>query len=878
MSKIAAISTTDVHRITSGQVIVDLATAVKELVENSIDAGADKIDVVFKNYGLDSLECIDNGSGIDEESYNSLALKHYTSKISSFQDVSQVHTLGFRGEALSSLCAISTLVVTTTTTPPKAHKLEYDFHGKLVKKSIISRNKGTTISVSQLFNNLPVRKKELTKNCKRQFSKCVSLLQCYTIIQENIKISVWHITNNGRKNLVLSSTKDQGISKNIISVFGSGGMQGLSPIDIVLDLNDCKPKISRKYAEDPRWDSLDYKIRITGYISKNSFGCGRTSKDRQFIYINRRPIDYPQLLKCCNEVYRSFNNVQYPVCILDFQIAPELIDVNVTPDKRMVLLQNEEYVIDELREKLFGYFESQELVLPLSSKVKSEREFDFSEEANKKRKVETTSQELISEFKNDDIKGMDFVKEETEDLKQVEQTHIKEPEQNTSSFHAAGAPQDNFEIGVQLLSPDSSKGRPTQLKLDSFINPSQDFSAPNSRASSFNRTTPEDEEEESEKGFKEDEGLEDVIVEIGDEKFEERASQTCNNHLVFKKRESTSSSCCSHSEHSCLDEADDEEMDDEEVYGGEGSDDKRGLLSARPEVSELNVRSPLPNTTASGSRTLSEKRLDKLRLESLVTEAPIDLNTVMKGFDQINEYISDVTRIKRERSIFKNGNIEDTENEERQLTLTVSKTDFKKMEIVGQFNLGFIIVTRKKNSKYDMFIVDQHASDEKYNFEMLQKTTVFKSQRLLSPQIIEMSVIDELIVMDNLPIFEKNGFKLNIDESQPQGCRVKLISLPVSKKTLFDINDFHELVHLVKENDGMNKSSVRCSKIRAMFAMRACRSSIMIGKPLTKKTMVGVVRHLSELDKPWNCPHGRPTMRHLMELRDWDSFNEDYRI
>ena len=73
MSKIAAISTTDVHRITSGQVIVDLATAVKELVENSIDAGADKIDVVFKNYGLDSLECIDNGSGIDEESYDSLA-------------------------------------------------------------------------------------------------------------------------------------------------------------------------------------------------------------------------------------------------------------------------------------------------------------------------------------------------------------------------------------------------------------------------------------------------------------------------------------------------------------------------------------------------------------------------------------------------------------------------------------------------------------------------------------------------------------------------------------------------------------------------------------------------------------------------------------
>ena len=73
-------------------------------------------------------------------------------------------------------------------------------------------------------------------------------------------------------------------------------------------------------------------------------------------------------------------------------------------------------------------------------------------------------------------------------------------------------------------------------------------------------------------------------------------------------------------------------------------------------------------------------------------------------------------------------------------------------------------------------------------------------------------------------------------------------------------------------------SAIRCSKVRSMFAMRACRSSIMIGKPLSHRTMKKVVSNLGELDKPWNCPHGRPTLRHLMELKDWDSFYDDYMI
>ncbi|GME82209.1 unnamed protein product [Ambrosiozyma monospora] len=226
--------------------------------------------------------------------------------------------------------------------------------------------------------------------------------------------------------------------------------------------------------------------------------------------------------------------------------------------------------------------------------------------------------------------------------------------------------------------------------------------------------------------------------------------------------------------------------------------------------------------------------------------------------------------------------ITDMEEAEKYLTLTVSKSDFLKMEVIGQFNLGFIIVSKKgDDGKISLFIVDQHASDEKFNFERYQRETVFENQPLVQISPLQLSVIDELTVMSNLDVFKKNGFKMKIDEDAEPGARVRLMSLPYSRNTVFDIGDFNELIHLIKENDGEGNTTtstrvLRPKKVRAMFAMRACRSSIMIGRTLTYKTMTRVVRNLSTLDKPWNCPHGRPTMRHLTDMNDWEPFMDDY--
>ena len=924
MNKIAAIDKFDVHRITSGQVIIDLSTAAKELVDNSIDAEAHSIEVTFKNYGLDSLECSDDGVGIDPENYDFLALKHYTSKISSFQDVSSVQTLGFRGEALSSLCAISHVIVTTTTKPPRADKLEYDINGHLTSKTTTSRNKGTNFQVSQLFYNLPVRRKEFTKTCKRQFAKCISLLQAYAIIQDGIKFSVWHITASGKKQLMLSTLKNNSIQKNILNIFGSSGFYGLAEMKLDLDLNPYKPQIFKKYMESGTFNELDYRIEVSGYISKNSFGCGHNSKDRQLIYINKRPIEYPLIVKCCNEVYRTFNNVQYPVFFLNINLLSEFIDVNVTPDKRTILLHNERYVIDILRDELTKYFDNQELLLPKQITPKSEylaikkqkidncdhsdedikvgnetHEKDFSDETSMGRSSKEDENEKINEKQdyteedkahekdttttsNDDKNSVKDREEYcttniTDDINssEIEVPYIantqlsneelvdenemaseNDSEINLHGYNLKGINKHSDEVALEHnpnVLQQLKTSRNSKVKLKSFINPSFDDLEFKKNSNTDTRIVSEQ-----------------VYLEIDGETEEYTVKLTADEKLLFITDHDTSENreenCCEN--HS---DSNDTDLDD--------------ALDVQLESQEINIRTPISFSSnskiaRSTYRSLGN-RTPATSPKSAVLATSLSINNLR---DLVNESVrikanhSGEQKVMQGRSIKKNHKIEDREEGEQYLTLTFNKEEFNKMDIVGQFNLGFIIVTLKVNGKYDLFIIDQHASDEKYNFETLQKTTIFKSQRLIAPQPVELSVIDELLVMENIAIFEQNGFKIEINESEENGAKIKLISLPVSKRTLFDINDFNELVHLVKTNVGINKNTIKCSKIRSMFAMRACRSSIMIGKPLTKKTMHKIVKHLSELHKPWNCPHGRPTMRHLMELKNWDSFSYDYDI
>lgn len=165
---IKPIDARSVHQICSGQVVLSLSTAVKELIENSVDAGATSIDLRLKDYGVDLIEVSDNGCGVEEENFEGLALKHHTSKIQEFADLTQVGTFGFRGEALSSLCALSDVTVSTCHVSASiGTRLVLDHNGKITQKTPYPRPKGTTVSVQHLFYTLPVRHKEFQRNIKK---------------------------------------------------------------------------------------------------------------------------------------------------------------------------------------------------------------------------------------------------------------------------------------------------------------------------------------------------------------------------------------------------------------------------------------------------------------------------------------------------------------------------------------------------------------------------------------------------------------------------------------------------------------------------------------------------------------------------------------
>lgn len=215
----------------------------------------------------------------------------------------------------------------------------------------------------------------------------------------------------------------------------------------------------------------------------------------------------------------------------------------------------------------------------------------------------------------------------------------------------------------------------------------------------------------------------------------------------------------------------------------------------------------------------------------------------------------------------------------------ICKGDFNHMKVVGQFNLGFIIA----RLGMDLFIVDQHATDEKYRFEMLQKSTSIKQQPLISPMRVEVTAANELLILENLQVFKANGFEfvlpdlsegkgklpglkhlarwgVECPEEITDGTSIKhlsLKSLPFSQNTQFGLDDINELCMLVQENPGV---MTRLPKVMKMFASRACRGAVMIGDALDVPKMTKIVRHMAEMDSPWACPHGRPTMRHLFDL------------
>ncbi|KAI9485895.1 MAG: hypothetical protein EXX96DRAFT_471853 [Benjaminiella poitrasii] len=772
---INAIDKESIHRICSGQVVLDLATAVKELVENSIDAGATSIEINFKENGIERIEVVDDGFGIDPSNYESLALKHYTSKLNNFEDLEKVLTFGFRGEALSSLCALSQLTVTTATKDqaPMGIKLEYDKNGTLISKTPISRTVGTTIQISNIFHSLPVRLQEFKRNIKREYGRALTFLQAYSIISTNTRISVSNQTGKRPSMKIMSTTKNKDVSANISNIFGAKLVSQIIPFKVDLE------------------SVLGKEGSLEGYISKPEWGLGRGSSDRQYFYVNGRPCILSKMAKTLNEIYRIYISNQYPVVIANLKIPTDAYDVNVSPDKRTIFIHQENRIIDAVMEQLKEQLEPSRSTFQVNALMSPANHNEMS------------------------VPGNSVVNE---------QSNIVSPLRNTVNSLSLSSPAVR---SLPSLKSFSNSGSSITRKIN------------NESISQYNKPT-------------------------GTKRSYPAASTTLTTSSLLNyisKKTKTDSAAMD------IDEKEKSEEDNMEIVKKTQdnlTDIKNEILSERSNGIEedFDTREYVEMTTNIKSYSGLWKTVGRI----LTIKSPLDLDSLRNKQNKAPEHssssFSGLTETSSLSTLENAGvkNTEDNEKASKALSRVIHKPDFARMQVIGQFNLGFIIANLDDQ---DLYIIDQHASDEKYNFETLQQTTQIKGQRLISSPILDLTAAEEHIVMDNLDIFKANGFDVQVLPDNEPTQRIRVISQPVSKNTMFDKKDFSEVIFLINEHPG---EMVRCSRNRAMFASRACHKAARIGDSLTNRQMTKIVRHMGEIEQPWNCPHGRPTMRHLLNL------------
>ena len=978
-------------------------------------SSADRSDVRFKNQGLGVIEVQDNGAGVSPQNYETLALKHHTSKLSTYSDLTTLQTFGFRGEALSSLCAVSRFSVITCMAEdiPKGSKLEFETSGTLKCTSVVAAQRGTTVTVENLFSNLPVRRQELERNIKREWNRVVSVLGQYACIQTGIKFTVSQQAGKGKKTTLFSTKGNQTTRENIVNVFGAKTLTALVTLDLKLALEPTSGPSQRWSAQE---DGGTKDIRIVGQISRPASGEGRQLPDRQMFFVNSRPCGLPQVTKAFNEVYKSYNGTQSPFIFANIILDTHLYDVNVSPDKRTILLHDQSRMLENLKASLTVLFESQDYTVPISQlptqKQPLYKQLTISRENTKasetsqpddprsdrdesevtgdgdesqssipekpKPKVGPVSRESMNRDKNalslisdwvgrkavertitkaptsKTVSGAsDLLKKwkgnDTQEPTETQITSSHEPaSQMTSTMdtqaqaHEIIMPAvdlDNRLVGLEpsttdpgatvmepeLPVPCVSQSPMSSHDVKTFVG-STSRSPPSAatvatitvgdhtitstiRSPSFKRARTE---ETPCKARNVKRTMPGSILPSFGQKLSQRFSAPGTQQPVSVEENIAEEDQIEHEAMVVeeLDAASSSHVDSEQVSrqgspeapSAEDSASERQIASSLSENGvrhddedeeqkkvreEARVQEMIENaeqTAAVASQDNADRTKALLRGGTRKKDTTIDLvGMLTTSVDRISQQFQAIDTVLNKQRGGEVAKVEDAgievANAEEVLSLTISKEDFAQMRIVGQFNLGFILATRSSSTNPedqltthadDLFIIDQHASDEKYNFEQLQASTIVQSQRLVHPKTLELTAMEEEIVIDNLKALETNGFIVKVDQSGEStvGERCQLVSLPLSRETTFSTKDLEELLgHLVEHTGG---SVPRPSKVRKMIAMRACRSSIMIGKTLTQTQMEKVVKHMGEIDKPWNCPHGRPTMRHLCGIGVWD--------
>lgn len=323
-----------INQIAAGEVVERPASIVKELLENSIDAGATEISIYLRNGGKSLIEIIDNGSGIAPDEIKKAFLRHATSKINELSDLDRLLSLGFRGEALASIASVSmvTIETSTQTLAPQGKTMILN-HGDIVEEGTISRQQGTTIRVEHLFAKVPARRKFL-KSDRQELSAITRLVQEIALTFPQIHFALFHENKE-----LLNTPPETALLERFYQLMSK----------------ELSGKMHFLHAEE---NGLSADIVISSPVIK------RTNRSQQMLSINGRVIQDFRLNKIVSDAYQGFLlSNEFPVFFIHLHITPDSVDVNVHPRKSEVRFSAPDQIYSFLYRHIREFLSSQQFAV-----------------------------------------------------------------------------------------------------------------------------------------------------------------------------------------------------------------------------------------------------------------------------------------------------------------------------------------------------------------------------------------------------------------------------------------------------------------------------------------------------------------------------------
>ncbi len=826
MGKIVLLDELTINQIAAGEVIERPASVIKEMVENSIDAGAKNITVEIKKGGIDFIKITDDGCGIAEDDMEIAFERHATSKIRTAEDLATVKSMGFRGEALASIAAIAKVeMISRTADEEFGHKIIVE-GGDIKEKCDIGCQKGTTITVENLFYNTPVRYKFL----KKDYTEAGYIEDAITriaLVNKDVSIK---LINTGK---VILQTNGNNDSKTVIySIYGKDIANGILDVDYTYE-----------------------DMKISGVVGKPEIARGNRSY--QLFFVNGRYVKDKNLTAAAEQAYKGLiPGGKFGFVILNIEMEPQKLDVNVHPAKLEVRFQEEGQVFKAVYHAIKSGLSKGELI------ANSERPATILDNRNnlKSVKIENPNEQQVSENKveESDEKYTQLTPEEdivqpkirsgfSELLKKV----MKDPEETRKEYN------NNLLESIFEERNGLKRATPTpEIKPDLDIK-SEDIKENKDMVQSENKDSK----------VEEDTSILGKTIKIGNVSISSDTAELKANINEILSEEKTNENIVQNSEKKP--ENVKEEIKLQEVKNEEDTEKienlviKEAIANKVDDITNSIVKNKMDNTFEPTQFVDTKKIRESItpNFEKEITpefaemykktfgkDITKKIETQNDNLDSYNEFLYSSEK--------ENLNVFDNEN------TYVPERKYKFIGIV--FNTYIIIEIGE-----EMYVIDQHAAHERIMYEKVRANyysdTEKDSQMLLLPDIVTLTHKELLIAKENIEMFEKAGFGFEeFGENTLKLYAVPSICEKLNTKQLFlDILDEIDSVAITAKQEKEDK----------FIATIACKSAVKAKMKLDEREVSSLMDNLLKLPNPFTCPHGRPTAIKMTKVDFEKKFN-----